>query len=76
MLMNISLTPELESWIQQKVETGHYQTSSEVIREAIRTQIQREQQRQDLQTAIEAGWQDLEAGRTISLAELKKRVKR
>ncbi len=76
MLMNISLTPELESWIQQKVETGHYQTSSEVIREAIRTQIQREQQRQDLQAAIEAGWQDLEAGRTISMAELKKRVKR
>jgi antitoxin ParD1/3/4 len=74
--MNISLTPELERWIQQKVETGHYQTLSEVVREALRTQIEREQQRNQLREMIEEGWADVELGKTISLNELEKRVKR
>jgi antitoxin ParD1/3/4 len=74
--MNISLTPELEHWIQQKVESGHYQTLSEVVREALRTQIQREQQRDELHTMIEEGWAEAETGKTIGLNELKKRLKR
>jgi antitoxin ParD1/3/4 len=74
--MNISLTPELEHWIQQKVESGHYQTLSEVVREALRTQIQREQQRDELRTMIEEGWAEVETGKTIGLNELKKRLKR
>jgi antitoxin ParD1/3/4 len=74
--MNISLTPELEHWIQQKVESGHYQTLSEVVREALRTQIQREQQRDELRTMIEEGWAESETGKTIGLNELKKRLKR
>ncbi|MBV9085609.1 MAG: type II toxin-antitoxin system ParD family antitoxin [Acidobacteriaceae bacterium] len=34
--MNISLTPELESFIQGKVQSGRYASASEVIREAVR----------------------------------------
>ena len=34
--MNISLTPELESRIKLKVESGLYNNASEVIREALR----------------------------------------
>ena len=34
--MHISLTPELESRIRAKVETGLYNNASEVIREALR----------------------------------------
>jgi len=34
--MHISLTPELESRIRTKVETGLYNNASEVIREALR----------------------------------------
>ncbi len=34
--MHISLTPELESHIKAKVETGLYNNASEVIREALR----------------------------------------
>jgi antitoxin ParD1/3/4 len=74
--MNISLTPELEHWIQQKVESGHYQTLSEVVREALRTQIEREKQRDELRTMIEEGWAEVETGKTIGLNELKKRLKR
>lgn len=34
--MNISLTPELENRIKQKVDTGLYNNASEVVREALR----------------------------------------
>jgi len=34
--MHISLTPELESRVKAKVETGFYNNASEVIREALR----------------------------------------
>ncbi len=36
MTMNVSLTPQLESYVKQKVETGMYNSVSEVIREALR----------------------------------------
>lgn len=34
--MNISLTPELEQLVNQKVESGMYHSASEVIREGLR----------------------------------------
>lgn len=34
--MNVSLTPELEKWVQAKVESGMYTSASEVIREGLR----------------------------------------
>jgi len=34
--MNVSLTPELENFIQAKVKSGRYNSASEVIREALR----------------------------------------
>lgn len=34
--MNISLTPELEELINQKVATGMYRSASEVVREGLR----------------------------------------
>jgi antitoxin ParD1/3/4 len=35
-VMNVSLTPELEQLIHKKVETGLYLSASEVVREALR----------------------------------------
>lgn len=43
--MNISLTPELESFVRHKVASGLYNNASEVIREALRTLLEREQSR-------------------------------
>jgi len=34
--MNISLTPELEEFIEKEVQTGTYQSASEVIRAGLR----------------------------------------
>jgi antitoxin ParD1/3/4 len=34
--MNISLTPQLEAYVKQKVEKGTYSSAREVVREALR----------------------------------------
>jgi antitoxin ParD1/3/4 len=36
MSMNVSLPPELEARVRQRVESGMYDSASEVIREALR----------------------------------------
>jgi antitoxin ParD1/3/4 len=34
--MNISLTPELKRWVEERVASGQYTSASEVVREALR----------------------------------------
>ncbi len=34
--MHVSLTPKLEEWVRNKVESGLYNNASEVVREALR----------------------------------------
>lgn len=41
--MNVSLTPALEKYIRRRVSSGLYNNASEVIREALRLLIEREQ---------------------------------
>ena len=52
--MNVSLTPELESLVNEKVRSGLYQTASEVVREALRLLKNRddEARRADGQAAL------------------------
>ena len=56
---NISLTPELDSFITAKIENGRYENASEVVRAALRT-LQREEQQYEtklaaLRAAIDEG---------------------
>lgn len=44
--MNVSLTPELEELVQQKVASGRYRSASEVIREAVRLLEERDRSRE------------------------------
>ena len=57
--MNVSLIPQLEELIQQKVASGRYGNASEVVREALRLLEERDQEReaklQALRAAIEEG---------------------
>jgi antitoxin ParD1/3/4 len=41
--MNVSLTPELEQFVNRKVESGKYHTASEVIRDGLRLLLEREE---------------------------------
>jgi antitoxin ParD1/3/4 len=61
--MNVSLTPELEQWVQDKVKTGRYHSASEVIREGLRLleeqdllrQAKIERLREDIRRGLESG---------------------
>jgi antitoxin ParD1/3/4 len=44
--MNVSLTPELEQFVHQKVESGRYLSASEVVREALRLLEERDRLRE------------------------------
>ena len=44
--MNVSLTPELEQLVQQKVKSGRYLSASEVVREALRLLEERDRIRE------------------------------
>jgi antitoxin ParD1/3/4 len=43
--MNVSLTPELEEFVHAKVQSGRYNSASEVVREALRLLEDHEQVR-------------------------------
>jgi antitoxin ParD1/3/4 len=67
--MNISLTPELDRLVQQKVESGLYQTASEVVREGLRLLHERdalrEQQLRNLRRRIDRGVKQLDRGQGL-----------
>lgn len=56
--MNVSLTPELDRFVADKVSSGRYTSASEVVREALRLL---EQQDQTREARIEAFNKELDA---------------
>jgi|TARA_B110000093_G_scaffold118708_1_gene127138 antitoxin ParD1/3/4 len=77
--MNISLTPELETAVKKKVESGLYNNASEVIREALRLALKQEQENDWLKREAAIGYAQLEAGevtRVSSKDEFKNLVRR
>jgi len=71
--MNVSLTPELEKFVDDKVESGLYNNASEVVRESLRLL------RLKWREQIERGWLDAQAGRVVdgpkAMAEARARLK-
>ncbi len=53
--MNVSLTPKLQEFVRQKVESGMYGSASEVVREALRYMEERERRLAELRGEIEKG---------------------
>ncbi len=64
--MNVSLTPELENLVQQKVQSGLYTSASEVVREALRLLNDRDtiqaQRLAELKREIKIGLDQLDRG--------------
>jgi|GEM_PF-1557532 len=63
--MNISLTPELEKYIEKRVASGSYKTSSEYIREILRTQIEHDREREEVRQKIQHGLNQAVAGKFV-----------
>ena len=60
--MNVSLTPELESYARSKVESGRYNSVSEVVREALRLSQERDARLAHLRGLIQEGMESGSAG--------------
>jgi len=64
--MNVHLTPELEELVQTKVQSGRYNSASEVVREALRLMEQKDEVRaiqlQELRRRIDKGLTEADSG--------------
>jgi antitoxin ParD1/3/4 len=78
--MNVSLTPELEKLVTDKVQSGRYTSASEVIREALRLLEEQDELRQkrldEIKKKISRGIEQLDRGEGISGDELRARIAR
>lgn len=69
--MNVSLTPELERLVNDKVSSGLYTSASEVVREALRLLKGQDDLRtlrlQELKRDVAAGLEQLDRGQSSDL---------
>lgn len=69
--MNVSLTPELEAFVHEKVASGRYTSASEVVRESLRLLEDEDRAKgrrlEALKMEVQKGLDDIEAGRFVSL---------
>ncbi|GAB4415585.1 MAG: hypothetical protein OHK0021_22340 [Bryobacter sp.] len=67
--VSISITPELDAFLQSRVQSGRYQTTSEVVREALRLLERREQERDEaflqLKAQLQRGASEAERGELL-----------
>jgi antitoxin ParD1/3/4 len=64
-IMNVSLTPELEKFVADKVKTGLYNNASEVVRASLRLLKEEEDLKAKWREEIEIGWQQARAGQVV-----------
>jgi antitoxin ParD1/3/4 len=78
--MNVSLTPELEQLVAEKVQSGRYSSASEVIREALRLLEEHDELRQkrlaDVRDKVDRGLRQLDQGQGISGEEARTLLRR
>jgi antitoxin ParD1/3/4 len=76
---SVSLGTQLESAVQQLVDSGRYQSKSEVIREGVRLVEEREKRLALLDAALERGIADADARRVFAgedvFADLERRYR-
>ncbi|PKP63326.1 MAG: type II toxin-antitoxin system ParD family antitoxin [Alphaproteobacteria bacterium HGW-Alphaproteobacteria-8] len=75
-MISADLGQQLESFVSKLVETGRYNSKSEVLREGIRLIQEREARLAVLDHALARGISDEEAGRTKPLADVVARLER
>lgn len=80
--MNVSLTPELERLVNERVRSGMYSSASEVIREALRLlnaqEEVRRQKLEDLRKEIQIGLDQANRGEgtPLNIAKIKSRLRK
>jgi len=78
--VNISLTPELERLVDEKVKSGRYASASEVIREGLRLLEEQEELKQhrlaEVRRKIDRGIEQLDRGLGIPGPEARARLRK
>ena len=69
-MISADLGRQLEGYVAQLVETGRYNSKSEVLREGVRLVQEREARLAALDAAIARGLMDAEDDRTVSASEV------
>jgi len=76
--MNVSLTPELEQFVNAKVQSGRYHSASEVVREALRLLEEHDQARTarlaEFNAEIGQRLESLDRGERVKAAEARARL--
>jgi antitoxin ParD1/3/4 len=76
--MNVSLTPELEKYVADKVASGRYTSASEVVREALRMLEEYEQSRAvrlaEFNRELQARIDSLNRGEFVTAEESLRRI--
>ncbi|KQT60201.1 transcriptional regulator [Methylobacterium sp. Leaf456] len=77
--MTVTLTRELEQFVRDKVREGAFATTSEYIRDLVRTRYLAEKEREarlrTLDAALAEGIADAEAGRVMPVGEAFARIR-
>jgi len=77
--MNVSLTPELDRFVAEKVESGRYTSASEVVREALRlleeADCVRAAQRAAFQCELGARLVALDRGESVAPEKARQRLR-
>lgn len=73
-MLSAELGSQLESYVAKLVESGRYNSKSEVMREGIRLIQERETRLAVLDQALARGMADADAGRTRPAAEVLERL--
>lgn len=68
--MNVSLTRELEKFVERKIESGLYNNASEVICEGLRLLKEHDEIRMKWREQIERGWLQVQAGQVVDGEEV------
>ncbi|HEU5116328.1 MAG TPA: type II toxin-antitoxin system ParD family antitoxin, partial [Isosphaeraceae bacterium] len=69
-LMDVSLTPQLEQFIERKVRSGRYHSPSEVVQEALRLFEEKDRTREALRQELQVGDAEIERGEVLSSDEV------
>ncbi len=69
--MQVSLNSELERFVEELMATGKFGNASEVVSRALELLQEHEREIDDIRTKIDAGLEDVKAGRVFSPEEAK-----
>lgn len=82
--MNVSLTPELEKFVEKEVDSGLYQTASEVVRAGLRRLKEERDARQmrapatleELEAQLIQATESLDAGKGVDGGKVFRRLRK